>query len=57
MSAVDRTPDRRVTCFHGTPKKEEAGTDGSPKLRYRTLPARWLRACWLDEDEKDWMPG
>ena len=55
---IPRLPEScRVMCFHGTPKMEEALTGDCEKLRYRTRPAPWLRELWLDEGEKDWMPG
>lgn len=47
----------RVMCFHGTPKMEEALTGDSGKLQYRTRPAAWLRELWLEDSERDWMPG
>lgn len=49
--------DCRVMCFHGTPKMEEALVGRSRKLQYRTRPAEWLRQLWLEENERDWMPG
>ncbi len=46
----------RVMCFHGNPKMEEALVGKGAKLRYKTVPAPWLRELWLDSDEQDWMP-